>query len=56
MLIRPTVRQSASPLADLGVVVLLAAILYGLVQVARHWDAPLQPRVEISLSPWALPG
>ena len=35
---------------------LLAAMLYGLVQVAKHWQAPLQPAVEITLSLWALPG
>jgi NitT/TauT family transport system permease protein len=33
----------------------LAALLYGLLQVGREWEGALRPKVEVSLSPWALP-
>ncbi len=56
MITRPTVQRSSSWIADVSVVTLLAAVLYGLVRVATHWQAPLQSEVEISLSLWALPG
>ena len=56
MITRPAVQRSSSWVADVSVVTLLAAVLYGLVRVATHWQAPLQPEVEISLSLWALPG
>ena len=47
--------RSASLLPDLSVMTLLAAVLYGVVQVSRRWQEPLQPEVEINLSLWALP-
>jgi NitT/TauT family transport system permease protein len=56
MITRPNLPRSSSLLIDMGVMTLLAALLYGLVHVARHWQAPLQPQVEIDLSLWALPG
>lgn len=33
----------------------IAALLYGLLEVGREWEGALRPKVEISLSPWALP-
>jgi len=33
----------------------LAALIAGVVALARRWAAPLRPTVEIDLSPWALP-
>jgi len=55
MITRSTIQQSRPILADLSVLALLAAVLYGVVHAAKHWQAPLQPAVEISLSLWALP-
>jgi NitT/TauT family transport system permease protein len=34
----------------------LAALIGGVAALARRWNAPLRPTVEIDLSPWALPG
>jgi NitT/TauT family transport system permease protein len=34
----------------------LAALIGGVAALARRWQAPLRPTVEIDLSPWALPG
>jgi NitT/TauT family transport system permease protein len=34
----------------------LGALVAGVVGLARRWEAPLRPTVEIDLSPWALPG
>ena len=56
MITRQPIPQPYSLLADLGVLTLLTAILYGVVQIAKHWSAPLQEEVAISLSLWALPG
>src|SRR3989338_6793502 len=56
MITRSAVSRPSSWLADCSVVALLAALLYGVVQVGRHWQAPLQLRVDIDLSLWALPG
>ncbi len=56
MLIRPAVRRPPSLLIDLSIGVLLATLFSGLLHVAKHWHAPLQPQVEIQLSLWALPG
>ena len=56
MITRPTVHRSHSVLSDIGVTMLVAAALYGVVRVAKHWQAPLQSTVEIHLSLWALPG
>jgi NitT/TauT family transport system permease protein len=55
MITRPAVSRPSSWLADTSVVALLAALLYGVVRVTKHWQAPLQPRVDIDLSLWALP-
>ncbi|HEY2762211.1 MAG TPA: ABC transporter permease subunit, partial [Pirellulales bacterium] len=41
---------------DLVVVVGLAGILYAVIDLASEWTAPQQAKVEINLSPWALPG
>ena len=56
MIIRPPSRARHSWIADASVVTALAAVLYGLVRVGKHWQGPLQPTVEIDLSLWALPG
>jgi len=56
MLVKPTVRRPPSLLADVGIVAFLVALLCGLLRIAKHWQAPLQPHVEIELSLWALPG
>ncbi len=56
MITRPNISQATSWLVDGGVIALLAGALYGMIHVAHHWQAPLQPQVEISLSLWALPG
>ena len=56
MITRAPVHKSSSIVVDVSVVLLVAAVLYGLVQVARRWQAPLQSTVEITLSLWALPG
>ena len=55
MITRPAMHRSSSLVADAGVVTLLAAVLYGVVRVAKRWEAPLQPQVDIDLSLWALP-
>ena len=41
---------------DLLVVVALAAVVAGVVALARRWTAPLRPTVDIDLSLWSLPG
>jgi NitT/TauT family transport system permease protein len=41
---------------DLLLVTVVAALVAGVVSLARRWHAPLRPTVEIDLSPWALPG
>lgn len=41
---------------DLLIVVGLAAVIAGVVALARRWTAPLRPTVDIDLSLWALPG
>lgn len=41
---------------DLLIVVFLAALVAGVVALARRWTAPLRPTVDIDLSLWALPG
>lgn len=40
---------------DLLVLLLLASFLYSLLIIARQWVAPLETKVEIDLSLWALP-
>ena len=41
---------------DVLVVVGLAALVAGVVALARRWTAPLRPTVDIDLSLWSLPG
>ena len=55
MITRSPSTRPNSLFADFSVMMLLAAFLYGLLRVARHLEAPLQPHVEISLSFLALP-
>ena len=55
MISRPNVRQSTW-LADVGVLVLVAAGLYGVSRIVQHGEAPLQLQPDIELSLWALPG
>jgi NitT/TauT family transport system permease protein len=48
-------RQGAFDWADLAVLGLLVAFIYGVVTVAREWNAPLRAAVEIHLEPEYLP-
>jgi NitT/TauT family transport system permease protein len=41
---------------DLAVFALIFAGFYGLLALARYWSGAPVPMVDISLSPWALPG
>ncbi|MBI4598414.1 MAG: ABC transporter permease subunit [Candidatus Omnitrophica bacterium] len=56
MITRPTITQTPSVLIDGAVALVLCAVIFGLVLMAREWQAPLQSAVVINLSPWALPG
>ena len=40
---------------DLLIVLGLAGLLFGLLNLAQEWTTELRPTVEIDLSPWALP-
>jgi NitT/TauT family transport system permease protein len=40
---------------DLVVVLALAGIMYGLVELTRQWGGAHRPSIDIDLSPWALP-
>src|SRR5262249_48226572 len=40
---------------DFLVVLALAGVLYGLIDVTRQWGGEHRPSVDIDLSPWALP-
>ncbi len=40
---------------DLLIVVGLAGLLYGVIDLAQEWTGELRPVVEIDLSPWSLP-
>ncbi len=55
MITRANVSQPVSPVVDLSVVTLLGALLFGVIRVARHWQAPLLPVANIDLSLWKLP-
>jgi NitT/TauT family transport system permease protein len=44
------------PLGDVMVVLGLIGGVYALAQAATLWSAPIAAKVEIDLSPWALPG
>jgi hypothetical protein len=41
--------------ADLAVLAMLGALIYGVVAVARVWSGPLRPVTEIHLEPRYLP-
>jgi NitT/TauT family transport system permease protein len=52
----PQAPKPSGPLwVDALVVAFLAALVAGVVALARRWAAPLRPTFEIDLSPWALP-
>ena len=55
MISKPSASTSFSPLADIGVLALLGAVLYGIVCVAQRWQAPLLVETTINLSLRALP-
>src|SRR2546428_7825889 len=42
-------------LPDLGIVIGIAGLLFGVIDLAGEWTGELRPTVEINLSPWALP-
>jgi len=44
-----------TPWVDALLVLVIAALVAGMVALARRWTAPLRPTVDIDLSPWALP-
>ena len=52
---RPPIRAGVSGI-DALLVLGLAALVAGVVGLARRWHAPLRPTIEIDLSLWALPG
>src|SRR5579885_2423731 len=54
--ITPTQPNASSRWTDLVVALLLGALVFGLVQVGRHWESPLQQAVVIDLRLRALPG
>jgi NitT/TauT family transport system permease protein len=49
-------RIGASRLPDLLMFSAALALFYGVLMVSRTWLGPFTPSVEISRSPWALPG
>jgi NitT/TauT family transport system permease protein len=42
-------------LVDLAIVIALAGLLYGVLQLGREWRGAARPAIAIDLSPWALP-
>jgi len=42
-------------LVDLAIVVALAGLLFGVLQLGREWSGASRPAIVIDLSPWALP-
>ncbi|HCJ67740.1 MAG TPA: ABC transporter permease, partial [Elusimicrobia bacterium] len=42
-------------LADLIIFIFIFGAFWALLKIAQRWGAPVQPLVEISLSPWSLP-
>jgi NitT/TauT family transport system permease protein len=42
-------------LVDLAIVVALAGLLFGVLQLGREWSGTSRPAIVIDLSPWALP-
>lgn len=55
MITKPSASTVFSPLADISVIIFLGALLYGVVCVAQHWQAPLLHETAIDLSFTALP-
>ena len=41
---------------DFLIIIALAGLLFGLIDLGREWTGVHRPSVEIDLSPWALPG
>lgn len=52
----PSSERNRSLAIDLGIFALIFAGFYGLVSLGRYWSGAAVPEVNISLSPWALPG
>jgi len=48
-------RTRLSSLVDLAIVVALAGLLFGVLQLGREWSGASRPALVIDLSPWALP-
>jgi NitT/TauT family transport system permease protein len=48
-------RSARASWVDLLVMVSLGGLLFGLIDLAREWTGELRPKVDIDLSPWALP-
>ncbi len=46
----------STPVVDALVLIGLGALVAGLINLARRWEAPLLAETPIDLSPWALPG
>ena len=51
----PTPASGDSIWVDAILLLGVAALVSGVVGLARRWEAPLRPTVNINLSPWALP-
>ncbi|HEX8816549.1 MAG TPA: ABC transporter permease subunit [Terriglobales bacterium] len=49
-------RIHASTFPDVLMFALALSLFYGIITVGRSWFGPFTPSVEISRSPWALPG
>ncbi len=52
---RPIVSQHYSALADLIILLLVGATIYGVITMGAAWQADFQPATRIDLSVWALP-
>ena len=55
MITRPRIKYPSSVFTDISVVAVMVILLYGIMQVARRWEAPLESIVSIDLSLWSLP-
>jgi len=51
----PLHRARRFGLVDLAIVVALAGLLFGVLQLGREWSGAARPAIVIDLSPWALP-
>jgi NitT/TauT family transport system permease protein len=51
----PTPASGDSIWVDAILLLGVAALVAGVIGLARRWEAPLRPTVNINLSPWALP-